>query len=361
MFRADEKQSIPSEIAMNINKYVIDSVTAYKRPVKIINAIAKENFTQNCVDFLSRLENITWNHIPQLKTKDYEMSWFYLKKKLVKKEIEGNFLVVENNGFVQIITRANKAFINSGIMFILKKIYPKVVNAFLTSDEIEETLSYFEKSNETILYHKNIVVKELLNDVGTEVKYKKGKRRIELREYKQAFTNAKLEQVWIDKIELFSEHNEYHFYIGRDGVISIYNGNYDDYIPIYEKIKQKYIQKYNFLKNRSRELLPKNELRPIRIPFEFNMFDDPSIRTKFIDMIEKYTFCNYSIEYVGNPHIHINIVDTLDYSSFSVKTYSANSLIISPQVRTTEAALLRFSSFLVNHFREITMEDFSNG
>ena len=91
------------------------------------------------------------------------------------------------------------------------------------------------------------------------------------------------------------------------------------------------------------------------------MFDDPSIRTKFIDMIEKYTFCNYSIEYVGNPHIHINIVDTLDYSSFSVKTYSANSLIISPQVRTTEAALLRFSSFLVNHFREITMEDFSNG
>jgi hypothetical protein len=48
----------------------------------------------------------------------------------------------------------------------------------------------------------------------------------------------------------------------------------------------------------------------------------------------------------------MNIIDKIDNSTFTLSTYSANSIVISPQIRVTDASLIRFLKYLLDKFRE---------
>lgn len=60
----------------------------------------------------------------------------------------------------------------------------------------------------------------------------------------------------------------------------------------------------------------------------------------------------------GNPHVYLSILDRNDNSSFSVRTYGEDSLLLIPQIKTSSLSLMRFSEFLVSSFYEGVIENF---
>ena len=193
-------------------------------------------------------------------------------------------------------------FIDSGIFYLAKRLYPKVIISYIKSSDIESILDNFSESKKIKLFYTSVVRKKLFGRRETDIKYKRGI-------YKEAFVEARTIGLWIDRIEIYSEEDRYGFELSRDGIVKILEGFFRDYFMIFEYIAYKYVDKLDFFSNRSREFIINHELRPLKLPFETNLFYEKEIREQFLNMIGNYTECNYSVEYMGNPHLHVIIFD----------------------------------------------------
>jgi len=349
---------IPIEIQITLNKYMEDILKSRKQ-IKIITIISKESYIDLFKKSLNYYDVQEWDYKELCKNNEFILSIFKVKRRLYKHTVDNNFLVLQRGQIAYLITGGSRQFINSAIYYITKRLFPKVIIAYITSSEIYELLEYFSQYIDNELYYKNEVKKRMFGLRVTDVGYRPGKRKKRLTLFKDAFLEARREGLWIDKITVFSENYEFYFDVSRDGILKIRSGMFINYYPLLLKVGDKYIDRMKFYENRSRMDQPYYNLKPIKLPFENKIFQEEDIREQFIDVIKEYAHCQYSIIYKGNPHIHINMIDKIDNSMFSVKTYYSDSLLISPQAITSEAALIRFTKHLLEKFRESKAQDLS--
>ena len=106
------------------------------------------------------------------------------------------------------------------------------------------------------------------------------------------------------------------------------------------------------------------------------MFADEEGRAWFCGLFDRYPHCNYTIVHAGSQHalvavkamieessnytivhagsqhVYISIVDRTDNSSVAVRSVGGSALAVIPQIRTSEASLLRLTAFLASEFCE---------
>lgn len=350
--------TIPSEIQITLNKYIDEILKQPRKQVKIITIISKESYVDAFRNSLDYSDVIEWDHKELYSEENIIFSRFNIKRTLYKHTINDNFIVIQRGKVAYIITGGSRRFITSGIYFITKRLFPEVIIAYLTASEIYDLLQYFSRYIDKKLYYKNEVRKRMFGKRQTDVGYMIGKSKKRLSLFEEAFKKAHREVQWIDKITIFSEDYEYYFDLSRDGVLKIKKGTFMEYYPLLLKIGEKYLSRVKFYENRGRMYQPHLEIKPIKLPLDNKIFMEEDIREQFIEVIKNYTNCQYSIVYSGNPHIHVNIIDKIDNSMFSIKTYYSDSLIISPQAKTSEASLIRFTKHLLENFRESKAENF---
>ncbi|GAG48067.1 unnamed protein product, partial [marine sediment metagenome] len=234
------------------NKYIEDVLNQKRNQIKTITVISKESYIdlfKNSLDYFDVLE---WKYNEICKKEDFILSRFDVKRKLYKNTINSNFLVLQRDKVAYIITGGSRQFIKSGIYYITKRLFPKVIIAYLTSREIYDLISYYSKYVDNKFFYKNEVRRRMFGVKQTDVGYMTGKRRKRLRLYDEAFRRANSQGLWIDKISLFSENYEYYFDLSRDGILSIRRGTFMDYYPLLLKIGDKYIERMNFYDLRRR-------------------------------------------------------------------------------------------------------------
>ena len=162
---------------------------------------------------------------------------------------------------------------------------------------------------------------------------------------------------WLDRIRVFG--NGYSFSISRSGTFKFTRGTLDAYYEYFlTQIGVLAIERWKIFEKRSRDEVPNKEVKPVLVKFSTNVFEQTEDRKQFLAILENYSNCEYSVIHAGNPHLNVVILDKLDNSSFTVRTYGTESLMLIPQIRTTSASLVRFSKHLLDSFQEGTLSEF---
>jgi len=348
---------IPAEMSLFIGNYVTDVLKNKRNEVKVLTLISKKSFSELLERTLSSsLDRFDWSFEKVLDRENFVLSKGHLRRDLYVRSIRSDFYVLENGPYTYVITRGNKRFIKSGIYYLVRKLYPEVIIAYLTSMDIFDLLNNFRKNKDVDIFYKRAVSKNMAGEPDTDVTYK---RKVVKVDFREAFKKASSQGQWVDKILLFTDEFRYHFNLSRDGILKFKQGNLNDYWSLLVQICDRYMDRVNLFSNRSRLEQLYHRTKPLIFPFKESIFNDASIRNQFLDTLGDYPFCFYSVVHAGNPHIHVNMVDKLDNSMFSLRTYSSNSIIIGPQIKTTEASIMRILKYLVENFREANIADLS--
>ncbi len=276
----------------------------------------------------------------------------------------GKFRSLQNKDELYIMSSGDAEFFNRTVLQILQKLYPKVLFAFIHSNGIYEILSDFETAQNIQLKYKSAIKKQLFGfSPKTEREWEVYKKNRDYPTFREAFQEAKNNDLWIDNIKIFHGSNaqrpSIQFSIYRKGLVSMDKGVFDILFTnvIYPIMKRSKERREQF-SHRSREEQPDKKPKPIIVKFRKNVFEKKETREEFSKILEKYTHCNYSIMHSGNSHVYLSILDKNDNSSFSVRTYGTDSLLLIPQIKTTSLALMRFSEFLTSSFYEGVIQDF---
>ena len=153
-------------------------------------------------------------------------------------------------------------------------------------------------------------------------------------------------------IEIYSENKDFSCIINRRGEITLLHEKIDFLLKyLINQEVELFIEKNRFYSERDR-ISTNNKPKLIKVIFDKKIFDDKVIIFQLLNKIEKYPLCNYNIIEKGNPFLYVNILDRRDMSSFSIRTYMEDSLLLIPKIKTSSFALQRFSKYLVENFME---------
>ncbi len=349
---------LPPDLALILNSYCND-----QRAVKVQCMLTEENFDEKITS-----EQQNWPIYKVIKKHESSSKEFshniYAIKDIDKKEELGIFHSIQIKDELYILSGDKAKFFTELLLRLLSRMYPDVISAFVHSHDIFELLEKFEKVMNIELNHKGAVKKQIFGfSPRTEVEYEISKEGREYHNFREAFREAQENDLWIDSIKVFqknySSRPRIQFTISRRGLITINRGTFDTFFanllhPIAEKSKKRREQ----FKGRSRSEQTDKKPKPLIVQFGKNVFKETETRKEFSRILEKYPHCNYSIIHSGNPHVYLSVLDRNDNSSFSVRTFGDDSLLLIPQIRTSATSLMRFSEFLVTAFYEGVIQNF---
>lgn len=275
----------------------------------------------------------------------------------------GKFQSLQTDDDLYVFSGTSTNFFNKTVLRILKKLYPEVLFAFIHSDSIYNILTQFEKKQNVTLNYDRVVRKIIFGKTPrTQLDWERAKEGREYSTFEQAFQKFEDENMWVDSIRVFSKEQSrksFHFGVSRKGAVSFYMGRFDvifsdvlQHITAYSKTQREQF------KHRSRSEQPDKKPKLLIVRFGKNIFEKPEIHKKFSKILTKYPNCSYSIVHSGNLHTYLSVLDRNDNSSFAVRTYGNNSLLLIPQIKTSSLSLMRFSEFLSYWFYEGIIENF---
>jgi hypothetical protein len=271
--------------------------------------------------------------------------------------IMGSFYILQQKPFLFFVTGERNTFFTKVLLPLSKKMFPSAMRAFVTSDDLFQVLDYFSRDKGIELRYTYCITKKMF---GRAFSDRRHERRPDPKTYDLfpvAFRRSREQDGRIDRIRVFG--NGYDFSLSRSGIVKIYRGDFDVFYRYFAlEFVEKAISRWKVFERRSRIELPQKEIRPMLLRFDSNVFQDVSVRKEFVNLIGTYPNCEFSIIHEGNPYVYAAILDRLDNSSFTIRTYGADSLMVIPQIRTTKTALVRFSKFLLDNFHEGSMSDF---
>ena len=279
-------------------------------------------------------------------------------------KVLGKFQSLQSDDALYVFSGESADFFNNIVLRILRSLYPIVLFSFIHSDGICNILEQFERKHSVTLNYDRVVRKVIFGkQPRTQVDWERTKKGREYFSFQQAFQKSEDENMWIDSIRVFSDkvrsQEKIHFSISRSGLISFYKGRFDViFSDILEDIVTYSRSRRKQFKHRSRSEQPDKRPKPLIVKFGKNIFEKSEIRQEFSKILTKYPNCSYSIVHSGNPHVYLSVLDRNDNSSFAVRTYDNNSLLLIPQIKTSSLSLMRFSEFLVSSFYEGVIEDF---
>jgi len=234
--------------------------------------------------------------------------------------------------------------------------YPDITTAYITAEEISEILQNLSKTKKTELFYSKYVAKKVFGEPDTDLRYKRGPCTEAFKKTRDARP-----RLWIDSIRVFSKEDpQIDFHLSREGQLTYYQGNFEEYYEaILARMEEYCGRRLKIFEKRGRRETVDKELRPLLIQYDSKIFEDVSNRKQLINVIADYDFCNFSVIHSGNPHVYLNVVDRVDNSTFALRTYGSDSLVIAPKVKATKTALMRFSKHLMDKFLEGRISDFS--
>lgn len=97
--------------------------------------------------------------------------------------------------------------------------------------------------------------------------------------------------------------------------------------------------------------------RALAITLDDGAFGDAFENVRFMRIIRAMPLTMGST-YRQTPHVHMSLVDCMDYSSFDVWATSVNRITIVPQLRATHAAVARLVNHIFERFGEGRVEEY---
>ena len=272
-------------------------------------------------------------------------------------EITGNFYALQKPPFLYFITGDRNPFLSKVLLHIIGKLSPTVLRTFVTSEDLLNLLNNFSKAKKIDLRYTEFVYKSTFAKAFT---VRRNEKRVDFSQYEpfpEAFRKAREQGGRIDRIRVFGKG--FSFSISRSGLLRIYRGDFTDYFAFFiSRIGEIAVGRWKIFEKRARRESPSKEVRPVLVSFESNVFENEAERKLLIRTLGEYSNCEYSVIHGGNPHVYLVVLDKLDNSSFTVRTYDNNSLILFPQIRTSMASLVRFSKHLLDKFEEGNFGEF---
>lgn len=347
---------LPVTIAMIINQHTEAFLKRSRGCIRIASLISEANFDELVTEEVPELEKIEIDSKKKVHEEDGFILWNYTIGREVRgKQIKGSFLALQKGYFVFLFTGFSPSFLRKCIMYIAKQLYPDIMVAYITTDEINEILGNLAEAKKINLFYSKHVAKKVFGERYTSLAYGH-------EPYTNAFKKARdaRPRLWIDSIRVFSENTvDIDFRLARQGTLTYYKGNFQEYYEyILSKIADYSGRRLKIFEGRGRRETKEKEVHPLLIQYDSKVFEEPIARKQLIDVIANYDFCNFSVIHNGNPHVYLNIVDRVDNSTFSLRTYGSDSLVIAPQVKTSRASLMRFSKHLLDKFQEGTISEF---
>ena len=236
------------------------------------------------------------------------------------------------------------------------RLYPDLTRIYSTSDEIRNALTQLQKQIEQPLLYRSVVMKRLFGEKErfTDVHFSRHDRPFE-----DAFRTAATRGSWIDYIQVCDADRKHMIVsVSRKGIVSLRKGRFGAvYDSILAPMTARGRERYAFMGNRERHSKPHRQITPFVIHYDEALFDKPEVIGRLRNVLESYRHCYYTVVHSGNPYLYMMVMDTLDNSGFSVRTFGENALMVVPQVRTTADSLMRFYRFLSDEFREGTLRN----
>ena len=278
-------------------------------------------------------------------------------------EVLGRFRSLQSNDALYVFSEEPANFFKNIVLRILKKLYPTVLFAFIHSGDVYNILERFERKQNVSLNYDRVVRKVIFGkQPRTQVDWERTKEGREYASFQQAFQKSEDDGMWVDSIRVLTERRsreKFHFSISRKGLISFFKGRLDViFSDVLEDIVSYSRNRREQFKHRSRSEQPDKRPKPLIVKFGENIFEKPENRQEFSKILAKYPNCSYSVVHSGNPHVYLSVLDRNDNSSFAVRTYGNDSLLLIPQIKTSSLSLMRFSEFLVSSFYEGDIKDF---
>ena len=349
---------LPQDLGMVLNSYCNN-----QRTVKVQCLLTEFDFDKEITSEKKSIDEYLIKNISKGKKSKNFIHNFYQVSDSETKEDLGKFHSLQHKDGLYVFSGESANFFKI-VLKIIRKLYPSIISAFIHSNGIYKILENFETVSGISLSYKDAVKKQIFGFAPrTEREWEISKEGRVYASFREAFKEARDNELWIDTIKVFEKNSsmrpKIQFSISRKGLISIERGIFDTYFsnilhPIIEISKERHEQ----FKHRSRSEQPDKKPKPLIIKFEKKVFEKEETRKEFSKIMKKYSNCNYSIIHSGNPHVYLSILDRNDNSSLSVRTYGEDSLLLIPQIKTSALSLMRFSEFLVSSFYEGVIQNF---
>jgi hypothetical protein len=226
-----------------------------------------------------------------------------MSRESARVSVEGSFLVLQTGNFVFMLSGQPPRFLRECIMYLAKDMYPNIMIAYITAEEIFEILQRFSKTKETELLYSKSVTKRMFGKSFTSLGYATTKEP-----FTEAFAKAHSLGLWIDSIRVVSADNSrVDFRLSRSGLLTYYNGSFEEFYDNVLILMEEYCsQRMKMFEKRGRKERNDREPQPLLLKFDSRVFEDTFIRKQLINVISEYDFCNYSVIHEGNPHVYIN-------------------------------------------------------
>ena len=267
--------------------------------------------------------------------------------------LKGEFFLIKDvlRKIYFIISPNSKNYLDKAIhSFMEIYFYNRISRVYLTSKEIFQILDLLEKHLKKQILTKWCTGKRLFSDRPDTIS-RWGDELISFRECFDIANKEKMSINWIRVVSYDEQKNrKLKMDISRECNISSNLSNIDEIYGLLNVVIQKGEKDLELLKNK--EIKEDRPATPIVLEYKQGILQDTEIKTKLIEKIEEYGKCNYSVIHGGNPHIYMYIKDSIDSSSFSIRSIGADKILVIPQLKSTYAALMRFIHFLTENFTE---------
>jgi hypothetical protein len=350
-------EKIPTDISMTINNFVIErpqknrgvniDIFLLKEPLG--NLIKKKKIDEKKTSIkINKVQKSIINDSISKRCIIYYISYTELFNKY--QPTDAFLLEIDDNAFC-LISNYRRSDHDKICKRLYGKLFPSVNKAFLTSMEMYKVLSQMGLQGNYDLRVKFDFVRDM--DLSRSfIEYFRSRKPEKLPTIDAIFEEKKLNKAYMRmmKVISISAKKKIGITFTGNGHIGIYDGTFDeifDYLIVptihfaQEKLK-------NFDKRSMSERLDKTPL-PIKLDFYTGIFESKDNISDFIeDLRDKYRRFSFSVVHGGNPHLFMYVMDRYDFSTFSIRSQGHNSLIITPQIKTSADSLMRFIQCIIS-------------
>lgn len=323
------------------NKYKVSFIMFVSKqdPIILFNEWKRDDFSYSVNKYYDFYE-INLNRV--IRRSDIENG---------KRNIEGSFCIFQHGtsdiwiGF----SSDSPDFFNNGVVRFIESYKPNLSRIYLSSGELR---SIFEKLEESL--SANVLVKKAV--LYSHIK--EGQINFEKAHFQELFNRAENDDRYVDKIEYCLKENNkiiYHGFISRDLISYYYCGNIHYFLDIFiSLIADRSALKSDIFENRERTF-GQEEIKPLKILFPKNVFQDRSDNLRFVRALEKVTRGAVAI-YHQNPYLHISFLDFIDGSNFDIFAVESDEIAIIPNFKCSMHSLMRVSEQISKDFNEGQIE-----
>jgi len=352
---------LPIDIDLIMNEIARLSLKKTWGSVKIVTLFSEANFEELISHLLHKkiMKSSEFQYRAVGRNDDLELFHCTAFRKTKTMAIAGSFYALQKRSHLFFVTGERNTFFSKVLLPLSRAMFPTAIRAFVTSEDLFQFLDKFSRDRGIELRYTELISRKMFGKAFFDRRHEKRTDPKTYELFPVAFRRSKEQEGRVDRIRVFG--NGYDFSISRNGVVKIYKGEFDSFYRYFAlEFVERAIQRWKIFEKRSRTELPQKEVRPILLKFDSNVFEDASVRKELVNVVSAYSNCEYSIIHEGNPYVYIAVLDKLDNSSFTIRTYDSYSLMVIPQIRTTKTSLVRFSKYLLDKFHEGSMTDFEN-